>query len=258
MGNLDLYDENNPNDLNDLTNQLAKESATTPEVASDGSFMDTLKDLIKTPTNTQPGFDDIYNGFKEGGVAGGVKSLANYLNSPDGQEIVGGLISKQNPYAGKFMVDNAEQKKNIALQNNMPLSKSQLAPILAELYKTEQETGAKKGALGFDFEKFLVENGMKSKEFKETQNKNLNEKQLAEQRLALEAQTKQDAQFEDSIKGLRPDDAALARNLHQNGKNWQDYYDVQTGLGGVGGSWLTPKKQVKNKGWTIEPIPNQG
>ena len=136
---IEEYEKNNPDE------DLAKTAATT---APDTSPVNTSKSILNTllqPTTSSTfgvlgdSTGAIINAFKPsqgGGFWSGVGKIGEYLNTPEGKEIIGGLISKQNPYAGAYMVNNAEEQKQALMARNAPISNTDKMKMAVELAKT--------------------------------------------------------------------------------------------------------------------------
>jgi len=116
---------------------------------------------------TGDSFGDIIKAFKPsqgGGFGAGIAKIGEYLNSPEGIEMIGGLISKQNPYAGLSMVNKGEQMRQALMQRNMPLAPADKAKLLAELSKNN-----------VDIQKFMTDYGLRAQDIENQKAKTASE-----------------------------------------------------------------------------------
>ena len=138
----------------------------TPQKSYINDIMGSL--LAPTSNYNQPGFGDIINSFKTGGVGAGVGKIDEYFNSPEGRQIIGGLVSAHNPYAGDYMVKQAEQQKQLMAQRNMPISNVDKMKMAVELAKTSGDLDLELRKMGISSDEFKKTFGQKEKEFTTT------------------------------------------------------------------------------------------
>ena len=263
---IEEYEKNNPDE--DLAKTAATlETPATSTSAPKAPYMQNnsqalLNSLMQSNPSTQPGFMDIYNGFKTGGLSGGMAKVIDYLNSPEGKEIVGGLISKQNPYAGAYMVDKAEQQKQMMAQANM-MSLNDKMKLATELVTKGDDRSIEMAKMLIGQDQFQKTFGQKNQEIANEKAKTNIQQQQADteqQRLAVEQQraateekkANQDLnqtpvdKFLEIYKGkISPEDAATLQNAAKTGT--QGNYSIKRSVAGT----LLPG------GYSFKVAPNQ-
>jgi len=125
------------------------------------------------PENPQPGLGDIIKSFKrKGGFGRGMGMIAKYIASPEGQQIIGGLISNYKPYAGKYLVDTAQNRmkanQESMAQYNTPISKSDRIKNAIEYlkmnknYETKVKTSEEKNKIMTQLSNALTDEELES------------------------------------------------------------------------------------------------
>ena len=133
-----------------------------------GNMLTKIVKSFDGPEVSQPGFGDIYNSFKTGGAKSGISKVVDYLNSPEGIQLVGGLVSHDKPYAGLSMVNNAQDQIKARQAYNMaskaPLSNSEKYKMAVEMSKNDAELKMNLAKMGLDWQKYTTESGQKAQE----------------------------------------------------------------------------------------------
>ena len=214
-------------------------------VASSSALMKALKSL-DTPTSSQPGFGDIINAFKEGGAKSGFSKVGEYLNSPEGIQLIGGLVSSSKPYAGLSMVDSAQksiQARNAAnLAAQAPLSNADKYKLALEMSHNDVDLKMNMAKLGLDWNKFNVESGQKNQEIGiQQQNSDIEKQKLAiEQKKAAVEEQKANQDLNqmptdkliETYKGkISPEDAQTLMDAAKNGT--QGNYQIKRSVVGT-------------------------
>ena len=260
------YEKNNPDE------DLAKTAATTaPDTSPVNTSKSILNTLLQPKTSSTFGVsgdstDAIINAFKPsqgGGFWSGVGKIGEYLNTPEGKEIIGGLISKQNPYAGAYMVNNAEAQKQALMARNAPISNTDKMKMAVELAKTSGDLNLELRKMGISSQEFQQTYGMKGQELANEKAKTNIQQQQADteqQRLAVEQQraaTEEKKANQDlnqmpvdklieTYKGkISPEDAATLQNAAKTGT--QGNYSIKRSVAGT----LLPG------GYSFKVVPNQ-
>ena len=136
--------------------------------AESGNVLTKIVKSFGGPEVSQPGFGDIYNSFKTGGAKSGLSKVVDYLNSPEGIQLVGGLVSHDKPYAGLSMVNNAQDQIKARQAYNMaskaPLSNSEKYKMAVEMSKNDAELKMNLQKMGLDWQKYTTESQHKAQE----------------------------------------------------------------------------------------------
>jgi hypothetical protein len=191
-----------------------------PEEDPNKTLLDAAMKIINESGTVpqQPGFGDIIKSFRPsqgGGFGKGITKIGEYLNSPEGQQIIGGLISRDKPYGGAYMVDKAQdqirQQNAFRISQNAPLSKGDRLKALIDLGKNQPEIIKAIAA--------LKESGARVPLMQSETEKNKAEAAATPQKLELEKQMqaitakKNELDYEASLRKLTDDEAKERQDL---------------------------------------------
>ena len=147
---------------------LAKSAATPIDEPASESFVKKLYS-DNQPASAPTNFGDVINSFvtpknddqQPHGFMAGITKLGDYLATPEGRQLIGGLVSKQNPEAGLYMVNQAEKDRQRMLEQNAPISKTDKYKMAMEGAKNIDEVKQRALSMGIDWKKFMADMGIK-------------------------------------------------------------------------------------------------
>ena len=255
---LPLYDVINPAQA--AVNSMPLTSTAGDDLASrNATYQARLAQIGSIPGTTSLG--DVYSGFtgtpaqgsqpaQSGGVGKGISALLNYFASPEGKQVMAGIVSNKNPYMGEALNQQAAAQKQQGMTVVQAIQAQNMEKLklqgqgLDEQNKAAAEASRSNATLNLEKAKFSEEqNQHKTQNINEGKKLDIEQQNsIREQKAQTMAQQKAEQDRVNSVissyKNMDADTAQQVRQYETSGTP----YVISTS---VGGHFVTAKELTK-------------